>query len=264
LVEQFNNNPAFDQNIVSFFEMQGLPFTGCGSTGMTLCKHKGTSKKILHYHRIGVPNFCVIPRGQRIARPKQLKFPILIKPVKEEASYGISLASFVENDEQFRERIAFVHDKYSSAAIAEEYIDGRELYVSIMGNSRLTVFPFREMVFREVPPNEPKIATFKAKWDEEYRKRWGMKNQFANSLDAALKTKIEDTCKRIYRLLTIDGYARIDLRLNAAAELYFIEANPNPHLAEDEDFAMSAGKAGFPYPQLIERIIRQGMNTFRG
>ena len=133
-----------------------------------------------------------------------------------------------------------------------------------MGNSRLTVFPFREMVFKEVPPNEPKIATFKAKWDEEYRKRWGMKNQFANGLDAALKLKIEDTCKRIYRLLTIDGYARIDLRLNAANELYFIEANPNPHLAEDEDFAMSAGKAGLPYHQLVDKIIRQGMNTFRG
>ena len=122
----------------------------------------------------------------------------------------------------------------------------------------------REMIFREVPPNEPKIATFKAKWDEDYRKRWGLENHFANGLEPALVSRIEETCKRIYRLLTIDGYARIDLRLTAANELFFIEANPNPHLAEDEDFAMSAGKAGLPYPQLIERIIRQGMQTFRG
>ena len=264
LVEQFNNNPAFDQNIVSFFEMQGLPFTGCGSTGLTLCKHKGTAKKILHYHRIGTPNFVVVPRGQRAARPKHLKFPILIKPVKEEASYGISQNSFVENDEEFRERVGFVHDKYESAAIAEEYIDGRELYVSIMGNVRLTVFPFRELVFKQVPPNEPKIATYKAKWDEEYRKRWGLENIYANGLDAACVSRIEETCKRIYRLLTIDGYARIDLRLTAANELYFIEANPNPHLAEDEDFAMSATKAGLKYPELIDRIVRQGMKTFRG
>ena len=264
LVEQFNNNPAFDQNIVSFFEMQGLPFTGCGSTGLTLCKHKGTSKKILHYHRIHVPNFVVVPRGQRIGRPKQLKFPILIKPVKEEASYGISRASFVETDEQFRERVAFVHDKYGSPAIAEEYIDGRELYVSIIGNVRLTVFPIRELIFRAVPPNEPRIATFKAKWDEEYRKRWGLENQFADGLEAGLIDQVEQTCKRIYRLLTIDGYARIDLRLKPNNELYFIEANPNPHLASDEDFALSASKAGLPYPQLIDRIIRQGMRTFRG
>jgi D-alanine-D-alanine ligase len=243
--------------------MQDLPFTGCGSTGLTLCKHKGISKKILHYHGIHVPNFVVVPRGQRIARPKNLKFPILVKPVKEEASYGISRASFVEADEQFRERVAFVHEKYSSAVIAEEYIDGRELYVSIMGNVKLTVFPIRELVFREVPPNEPKIATYKAKWDDEYRKRWGLENQFAEGLDPALVAHIEETCKRIYRLLTIDGYARIDLRLSANNEIYFIEANPNPHLAEDEDFALSAGKAGVAYPQLIERIMRQGMNAFR-
>src|SRR6202790_5861984 len=103
LVEQFKNNPGFDQNIVSLLEMQGIPFTGCGATGLVLCKHKGISKKILGYHGIHVPNFVVIPRGQGIARPKPLKFPLLVKPVKEEASYGISRASFVENDEQFKE-----------------------------------------------------------------------------------------------------------------------------------------------------------------
>ena len=263
LVEQFKNNSSFDQNIVSLLEMQGIPFTGCGSTGLTLCKHKGISKKILHYHGIHVPDFVVVPRGQRIGRPKQLKFPILVKPVKDEASYGISRASFVETDEQFRERVAFIHEKHNSDAIAEEYIEGRELYVSLMGNVRLTVFPMRELVFREVPPNEPKIATFKAKWDEEYRKRWGLQNQFAEGLDSALVANIEETCKRIYRLLTIDGYARIDLRLSADNKVYFIEANPNPHLADDEDFAMSAGKAGLSYPELIDRIARQGMTASR-
>jgi D-alanine-D-alanine ligase len=263
LVERFKNNPGFDQNVVSLLEMQGLPFTGCGATGLTLCKHKGISKKILGYHRIHVPNFVVIPRGQRIARPKRLKFPILVKPVKDEASYGISQASFVETDEQFRERAAFIHEKHEADVIAEEFIVGRELYVSLMGNLRLTVFPIRELIFREVPPKEPKIATYSAKWNEEYRKRWGLQNQFAEGLDPALVAHIEQTCKRIYRLLTIDGYARIDLRLTEANEVYFIEANPNPILAQDEDFALSAGKAGLPYPQLIDRIIRHGMKTLR-
>jgi D-alanine-D-alanine ligase len=210
-----------------------------------------------------VPEFVTIARGQRGTRPKRLKFPLVVKPLKEEASYGISQASFVENDEQFRERIAFIHEKYNSDAIAEEYIEGRELYVSIMGNVRLTVFPIRELVFREVPPNEPKIATYNAKWDEEYRKRWGLENQFAEDLDPALVAKITETCKDIYRLLTIDGYARIDLRLTPENKLYFIEANPNPILADDEDFALAAGKAGLAYPQLIERIVRQGMKTVR-
>ena len=263
LVERFKGNPGFDQNIVSFFEMQGLPFTGCGASGLTLCKHKAISKKILSYHRIHVPNFVVIARGRRIGRPKQLQFPIVVKPVKEEASYGIAQASFVETDEQFRERVSFIHEKHDSDVIAEEYIEGRELYVSVMGNLRLHVFPIRELIFREVPPNEPKMATYRAKWDEEYRKRWGLQNQFADGLDPALVAHIEQTCKRIYHLLTIDGYARIDLRLTSANQIYFIEANPNPILADDEDFPLSAGKAGLPYPQLIDRIARQGMNTVR-
>jgi D-alanine-D-alanine ligase len=210
-----------------------------------------------------VPNFLVIPRGQRITRPKQLKFPILVKPVKEEASYGISQASFVQNEEQFRERVAFIHEKHNSDAIAEEYIEGREFYVSLMGNARLTVFPIRELVFREVPPNEPKIATYSAKWDEEYRKRWGLENKFVEDLDPAVVTDIQQTCKDIYRLLTIDGYARIDLRLTSENKLYFIEANPNPILADDEDFALAGAKAGLPYPDLIERIVRLGIRSIR-
>lgn len=264
LADQFKNNRAFDQNIVSFLEMEGIPFTGCGSTGLTLCKHKGISKKILGYHRIRGPDFVVVPRGHRGVRPKRLRFPILIKPLKEESSLGISQASFVENDDQFRERVRFIHESYDNDVIAEEYIEGRELYVSVIGNQRLQVFPIRELVFREVPPDEPKIATYKAKWDEEYRKRWGLQNQFAEGLDPAVTRQIEQTCKRIYRLLTIDGYARIDLRLTADNHVYFIEANPNPMLAADEDFAQSALKAGLTYPQLTSLILRTGMRTVRG
>src|SRR4029079_2659308 len=157
LVDQFRNKSEFEQNIVSFFEMQGLPFTGCGSTGLTLCKHKGISKKILHYHRIYVLIFMLFPRVQRTPRLKQPKFPLIVKPAKEEASYGISQASFVENDEQLRERVSFIHEKHNSDVIAAEYIGVRELYVRLMGNVRLAVFALRELVFREVPPDEPKI-----------------------------------------------------------------------------------------------------------
>jgi D-alanine-D-alanine ligase len=263
LADQFKNNRAFDQNIVSFLELHGVPFTGCGSTGLLLCKHKAISKKILGYHRIRVPEFTVIARGKRAARPARLRFPILVKPLKEEASYGISQASFVETDEQFQSRVQFIHSSHDSDAIAEEYIAGRELYVSLLGNERLSVFPIRELVFEEVPPDEPKIATYRAKWDESYRKRWGLKYQFAKALDPALERAIVHTCKRIYRLLTIDGYARIDLRVTDAGEIYFIEANPNPHLAADEDFAQSALKAGISYPKLVERILRTGLATVR-
>jgi D-alanine-D-alanine ligase len=263
LADQFRNNRAFDQNIVSVLAMQDLPFTGCGSSGLTLCKHKGISKQILAYHGIKVPGFVVVPRGRRAVRPKRLRFPLLVKPLKEEASYGISQASFVETDEQFRERVQFVHDSYDNDVIAEEYIEGRELYVSILGNRRLQVFPVRELVFEQVPPDEPKIATYKAKWDEGYRKRWGLRNEFAEGLDPVLARQIERTSRDIYQLLTIDGYARLDLRLTAHNEIYFIEANPNAILAEDEDFAQSARRAGLGYPQLIERILRLGLSAMR-
>jgi D-alanine-D-alanine ligase len=264
LADQFKNNRSFDQNIASFLELHDIPFTGCGSSGLLLCKHKGISKKILGYHRIHVPEFTVIPRGRRIARPKHLRFPILVKPLKEEASLGISQASFVSTDEQFKDRVQFIHEKFNNDVIAEEYIEGRELYVGVLGNHRLDVYPIRELVFKEVPPDEPKIATYKAKWDEEYRKRWGLQNQFAEGLDPAVERNIKQTCKRIYHLLTIDGYARMDLRLTAANEIYFIEANPNPILAADEDFAQSAQRAGLAYPQLIERIMRTGLTAARG
>ena len=263
LADQFRNNRAFDQNIVSFLEMLGLPFTGCGSSGLMLCKHKGISKKILAYHRIHVPDFAMIRRDARIARPRRLKFPILVKPLKEEASLGISQASYVETDDQFRERVLFIHEKYDGDVIAEEYIEGRELYVSILGSRRPVVFPIRELVFREVPPDEPKIATFRAKWDTDYRKRWGLENQFAEGLAPAIVSHIGRTCWRIYHLLAIDGYARIDLRLTAKGEVFFIEANPNPILAADEDFALSAKKGGAEYPQLIERIMRIGLKAAR-
>lgn len=263
LADQFRNNRAFDQHIVSFLAMTGIPFTGCGASGLTLCKHKGIAKKILSYHRIHTADFVIIPRGRRPVRPKHLRFPILVKPLKEEASYGIAQASFVETDAQFQERVTFVHEKFDNDAIAEEYIEGRELYVSVMGNHRLQVFPIRELVFREVPPDEPKIATYNAKWDEAYRKRWGLENRFAEGLEPAVVRNIESVCKRIYHLLTIDGYARLDLRLTANNEVYFIEANPNPILAPDEDFALSAMKTGLSYPQLIDRIARLGLKTDR-
>jgi D-alanine-D-alanine ligase len=256
LIERFKDNAAFDQNIAAFLELLGVPFTGCGALGLSLCKNKGLSKEILSHHRIRVPNFIILPVGKKVVRPKRMAFPLFIKPLKEEASYGISQASFVESDEQFQQRVAFIHEKFQQDAIAEEYIDGRELYVSVLGNGRLQVFPIREIVFKEVPPDEPKFASYRVKWDEDYRERWGIANQFATGLDDATVTRIEKLCKKIYRLLHITGYARLDLRLTATGEVVFIEANPNPILSREEDFAESAVQGGLPYAKLIERIIR--------
>lgn len=255
LVERFRYDSAHDRDIASLLQLIGIPFTGCGATGMTLCKNKGLSKEILSFHRIRVPDFAIFPRRKPIRRPKNLSFPIFIKPLKEEASMGIAQASFVENDSQFSERIRFIHETLDQDCIAEEYIDGRELYISLLGNKRLEIFPVREIRFNEVPEDEPKVATYRAKWDENYRKKWGIKNQFAGPLPGGIQEKIEKVSKKIYQLLSIRGYARLDMRLTSGGELVFIEANPNPMLAAEEDFAQSALKAGIDFPQLVQRIL---------
>lgn len=263
LADQFRNNRAFDHNIASFLELQGVPFTGCGSTALTLCKHKAISKKILAYHGLAVPGFALFPRGRRAAAPRHLRYPLLVKPLKEESSLGIAQASLVEDEAHLQDRVQFIHEKFDHDALAEEYIHGRELYVSVLGHRRLDVFPVRELVFQDLPPEAPHIATYKAKWDEAYRARWGLRNQFAEDLDPTVTRRVAATCRRIYRLLTVDAYARLDLRLAEDGRLCFIEANPNPMLAREEDFAQSAARAGLSYPDLVARIVRLGLTARR-
>lgn len=263
LVEAFRNKRTLDQNVASFLELAGIPFTGCGSTGLTLCRNKGISKKILDYHRIRVPQFAILPKGRRTSRPKWLPFPLIIKPLKEEASTGISQASLVETDADFTERVIYVHEKLDMDAIAEEFIGGREIYVGVLGNHRLKSFPMRELLFRELPEDEPLIATYKAKWDDAYREKWGIGTQFVEDMDPVVTRRIEHTCRRIYRILAMDGYGRIDLRVTPKNEIVFLEANPNPFLAKGEDFALSAEKAGLSYRDLIAKIVQLGLSAVR-
>jgi D-alanine-D-alanine ligase len=255
LTEHFNNRSASDQNVASLLEMLGVRYTGSGPTGLTLCKNKGMSKEILAYHRIRFPAFAIFPPGASVRRPKRLAFPLFIKPLQEEASYGISQDSFVENDQAFEERVRFIHERINQEALAEESIEGRELYVSIIGNRRLQVFPIREVIFAEIPEGKPRFSTFKAKWDDAYRQRWGIQNIFAEPLPDGMAERIAKICKKVYQVLRIRGYGRIDLRVTPAGEIVILEANPNPNLADDDEFAQSALKAGLTYEAMIQRIL---------
>ena len=256
LTEHFNARSAYDRNVAGLLEMLDLPYTGSGPTGLTLCTNKGMAKEILAYHHIRVPDSAVFPVGAAIRRPKRLRFPLFIKPLQEEASYGIAQDSFVENDQAFEERIRFIHERMNQEALAEEFIEGRELYVSILGNDRLHVFPFREVIFAEVPEGRPRFSTFKAKWDNAYRKKWGIQNIFADGLDENTKTRITEICKKAYRVLRVRGYGRIDLRITPSGEIVLLEANPNPNLEREDEFAQSAMKAGLTYEALIQRVVR--------
>ncbi len=255
LTEHFNNRSAYDQNVASLLEMLGARYTGSGPTGLTLCKNKGMTKEILAYHRIRFPAFAIFPPGASVRRPKRLAFPLFIKPLQEEASYGISQDSFVENDQAFEERVRFIHERMNQEALAEEYVEGRELYVSILGNRSLQVFPIREVIFSEIPEGKPRFSTFKAKWDDAYRERWGIRNIFAEPLPDGMAERIARICKKVYRVLRIRGYGRIDLRVTPAGEIVILEANPNPNLADDDEFPQSALKAGLTYEKMIQRIL---------
>jgi len=252
--EQFCGDSAQEKNIMGFFEMLQIPYTGSGPVGLMLCKNKALTKKILTHHRIKTPDFVVFHKESRIYAPKKLKYPLIVKPLREEASYGISMNSWVDNEKSLMERIQFVHGSMNQDAIVEEFVEGRELYVGVLGNYRSQVLPAREMVFEKMPEDEPKIATFKAKWDEKYREKWGIKNKFAN-LSEQISKKIERLSKNVFQHLYLKGYARLDLRLSAEGEVVVIEVNPNPFIAKDEDFAKAALKAEIEYDQLIQKIL---------
>lgn len=256
LAEQFNNNPAFEKNLAALLELLGLPFTGTGAAGLTLCKDKWVAQTLLSYHRIRVPKFAIIHRGQQIRCPARLTYPLFVKGLSIEGSVGIAKASVVTADAELAERVTFIHTRVEQSALVEQYIDGRELYVSLLGNHRLQVFPLRELTFGELPPDAPRVATYKVKWDEEFRKRWKIRYQAARNLPMGIEEKIRRICKRAYRLLQLRGYARFDIRLRDDGQIYILEANPNPFLAKEEDFAEAASKAGLPYEALIERIVQ--------
>ena len=255
MVEQFANSLGNENRITSYLELQNIPVTGCGSTGITLCKDKVISKKILSYHNFRVPQFVVQSPGRLIKLPPALSYPLIVKPAREEASQGISLKSVVNTPEELVNRVCFVHERFKQEALVEEFVEGREIYVSLLGNKRLKCFPAREMTWGRDVPKQARFASYKVKWDEQYRWDWRIKNRFLPAKDAPIQQRLERTCKKIYRLLNLNGYARLDLRLKPDGELVFLEANPNPMLARDEDFALSARKAGLDYPQLIGKII---------
>lgn len=254
LTEQLGGDRQMDKNIAAVLEMSRVPFTGTGPTGLMLCRDKRLCKQLLSLHRIRVPNFVNIPLNRRLRAPKSLRYPLVVKPAFEDSSEGISNASLVTNETALLERVQFVHEGWEQPAIAEEYVQGRELYVSILGNKRLAVLPIRECVFNFDHSEGPYLATYRVKWNEEYRKKWNIKFDFAN-LDAPVVSRIERVCKKVYRILQIRGYGRIDLRLTPDNQLVVLEANPNPDIAYGEDVAEAAEKAGISYETLIDRIV---------
>ena len=260
LLEHFHGIPMFDQNVVSYLELLRMPYTGCNPRGLMLARDKALSKKLLAYHRIPVPDFVVYPMGRAVRRPKRMGFPLIVKSLTDEASIGISQASVVDDDDKLKERVRFIHQTNGTDAIVERYIEGRELYVGLLGNQRVQVFPIWEMHFTKMPEEARRIATDRVKWSSAYQKKHGIRTDAAKDLPDGVAQAIQRMCKRVYRTLDLSGYARIDLRMDEQGRTYVIEANPNPQLAYGEDFAESAEHAGIAYEALLQRIVNLGLS----
>ena len=259
LLEQFHGEAIYDQNVVSYLELLRVPYTGCNPRGLMLARGKDLSKTLVQHHRVPVPDFAVFPMHRKVKRPARLALPLIVKSINEDASYGISQASVVDSDDKLVERVKFIHERIGTAAIAEQYIEGREIYVGIVGNDRLVVLPVWELQFKNMPQGDWLIATEKVKHDTGYQERRGILHGPAKDLTPDLTARIQRLAKRIYRTLELDGYARIDFRLAADGTPYFLEANPNPEIAESEEFATAARHVGINYPDLLQRIVALGM-----
>lgn len=253
--EAFSGNRNLEPNMTALLQLMGVPFTGAGPMSLQLCKDKALTKIILDYHKISTPKFLVSKKEKPVKSLKKFPYPAFVKPLQLESSEGISQVSYVENEKDALARVKFIHEKLGVDVIIEEFIDGREMYVGVLGNDKLHVFPPRELFFKNVPEDEPKFATYRIKWDANYRKKWGIDSGWAKELPELTEKRLMETSKKVYKLLNIQGFARIDWRVKPTGEIYFLEANPNPSIAKKEDYALSANKAGLDYEELIAKIV---------
>lgn len=258
MLEEFARETSFVAYLLGHFEMRGVAYTGCNPMGVLYAADKARQQRVLRQHRIRTPGFFVVPWRRACVRPKRMGFPLIVKSLTTHGSLGVSQASVVYDDEALRDRVAFVHDTLGTDAMVERYVDGRELYVGVIGNKRLEVLPIWELRMENLPKGAPFVATEKVKWDLAYQERVGLTTGPSAGLDDAVAERVRRTAKRAYRALEQSGYARMDFRVTDAGKVYLMESNPNCDLTYGEDFAKSAELAGTEYPALIERIVRLG------
>lgn len=255
LLEEFDGEVLFDQNVVSYLELLRVAYTGCNPRGLMLARDKALAKKILLFHRLKTPQFQVFPRNRKTKKSKHLTYPLIVKCLTEEASLAIAKASIVHNEEKLIERVQYINQSIGVDAIVEEFIEGREFYVGVMGNYKISTLPIWELKFEKVEKPEKELYSNRAKWNNKYRDRKGIKTEHAD-LDPETQKKIQRICKKAYKQLNLNGYARVDLRMNSQGDIYIIEVNPNPNIAKEDEFSMSAAHSGLSYEDLITKLLK--------
>ncbi len=262
--ETFHGEERLDYLIPGLLEAEGYRYTGASPLGLLVTRNKALSKKVLAFHGIPVPGFITYRTHEQVREAPELRFPLIVKPLQSDASAGIAQASVVWDRSALADRVDFIHERFQMPAIAEEFVDGRELYVGIVGpEDDPEILPPTEMVFdkRKTRPEE-RIATTAAKWDLPYRERKGIRNVFARRMSRAARERIEEICKTAYRALWLHDYARLDVRLTPGGEVWVIEANANPFISDGHDMANMAWKAGMDYPAFIQRIVDEAWRRY--
>ncbi|HVD59590.1 MAG TPA: ATP-grasp domain-containing protein [Gemmatimonadaceae bacterium] len=258
LAEAFGGRSALESNVAALLNLLGLRYTGSSPAGLILAGDKTLTKKVLTFHGILTARFATVFRGA-VDWAGDIGFPLILKPPQEDASLGITQKSIVNDVQELLQTISSLQTEYQGPVLAEEFIDGREFYVGVLGNSDAKALPVMELDFSGYPEGIPKIASWEAKWgdegDEKGAEFEGTKSIFPTDLSDELTEKMQKVALDAFNALRLRDYARVDLRVNAKEEIYVIEVNPNCYLEKKAEFASAAGKSGMEYPALIERIL---------
>ena len=259
ILSYFHDVVAYEANLVAFFELCKLPYTGCNSRGIVLAGDKVLAKQVLAAHGIPTPRFLVAAPGEPVSVPPDLAFPLLVKTAAEHGSAGIAQASVVQNRRALATRVRWLQATFGGDVLVEPFLPGREFSVGVLGNERPQVLPVWETWFERLPPGQHAILTARSKWDERYQRRVGLRSGPARRVTPTLRRELEGLARRTFRALRLSGYARIDFRLDAEGRPHVLEANVNPDLTPGEDFPLAAQRAGMSYARLLQRLVANGL-----
>ena len=263
LTESYAGDDTKEMNVAAYMDLLGLPYTGAGPHAHFLAQDKATAKKMFAFHEIRTPFFATAYRGN-IDHAHDVKFPLIVKPQSEDGSIGIDAAAVVTGVKELMERVEYVQNEFDSPALIEEYIEGREIYASVLGSYEKTeVLPLVELDLSKLPRGTPKIASRDVKFETDSKAYKLTKSTIAEDLDEPTVQKLSETALAAYRAVKLRDYGRIDMRLTPDGEVYVIEANPNPWLSSKHEFAMAAKKSGRSYTQLIAEIVDMALERTR-
>lgn len=261
LVEMFGKNVLGDVSVAGALQLLGLRHTGGGPGELFLRQDKALTKELLAYHGVPFPNYAVF-RRDTYPEAGRLQMPLIVKPLRMDASIGIESTSLVRSTTQLMKRVVAIHEKIKDAALVEEYIEGREFYVGVIGNRKPIAFPPIEVDFSGLPEGMPFILGRRAKWVKSSKEYKGTRSKLAN-VPVDLRRRLEEVSIAAYRALRVRDYGRIDLRLAPTGEVYVIEVNASCYLDPASEFAVAAQAGGIGYTDLVNVIARLAMARSR-